>query len=153
MSETLAGIVKGIEKAKRITVIADGEDLSAGNVVKITGAEGSIPKAKKTVASWEVGLGVMYEDVKNGEKGLCIIDDAVVEVIAAGAISIGTYVCPDAGGKVSQFVTTPLTPAAAETVGKTQCIIGLAIQAASADGDKIQIILCHGICYDSSTGT
>jgi len=153
MSETLAGIIKGIEKATRITVIADGEDLSAGNVVTITGVAGSTPKVKKTTGAGDVAFGVMYEDVKNGESGLCIIDNAVVEVVASAAITVGRYVCGAAGGKVQEFSTTALAPGAGVTVSSTQNIIGIAIQAASADGDKIQIILFHAVNFDSSTGT
>jgi len=153
MSETLTGVIKGVEKAKRITVIADGEDLSAGNVVKITGVEGSTPKVKKTTSYSDIAFGVMYEDVKNGEKGLCIFDDAIVEVVAAAAITVGRYVCGESEGRVRAFGTAALSPAAGATVSKTQYVIGIALQTASAAGDKIQIILCHAVNFDSSTGT
>jgi len=153
MSETLAGIIKGVEKAKRITVIADGEDLSAGNVVKITGVEGSTPKVKKTVGSSDVAFGVMYEDVPNGKKGLCIIDDAIVEVVATAAISVGSYVIPAGDGRVNEFDASPLAPAAGATVSRFQSIIGIALQPAGMAGEKLQIVLFHAVNFDSSTGT
>jgi len=153
MSETLAGIIKGVEKAKRITVIADGEDLKAGNVVQITGVEGSTPKVKKTGFASDIAFGVMYEDVSNGKKGLCIFDDAIVEVVAAGPIPVGAFVCGAGEGRVQKFDTSALAPAAGATVSRTQYIIGIAIQEAAGPGDKLQIILFHTVNFDSSTGT
>jgi len=153
MSVTPEGIIRGIEKAERIAVIADGEDLSAGNVVKISGVEGSTPKVKKTTGPGDTAIGVMYEDVKNGELGLCIIDHAIVEVVAAGAIKVGLWVCGAAGGKVQEFNGTPLSPAAGATVSRGQTTIGIALQGAAADGDKLQIIIFHAVNFDSSTGT
>jgi hypothetical protein len=70
----------------------------------------------------------------------------VVWVTAGGAITAGTYVKSAAGGKVVawadyDFASTYSDTDAEAQAQKTQQILGIALDSASADGDKIRILL------------
>jgi predicted RecA/RadA family phage recombinase len=100
-------------------LVADG-DLTAGQVVYISGNM----KVKATTAASAAVLGVAMFDAKDGEP-VAVECEGLFKLTAAGAISAGDLVESAAGGKVATV---------GETVTKT---IGIALNAATADGDPV----------------
>ena len=101
-------------------LIADG-DLTAGQVVYISGSM----KVKATTAATSAVLGVAMFDAKSGEP-VAVECEGLFKLTAAGAITAGAQVAAAAGGKVA---------IAASGVNK----IGIALNAASADGDPVLV--------------
>lgn len=99
-------------------LIADG-DLTAGQVVYISGSM----KVKATTAATSAVLGVAMFDAKSGEP-VAVECEGLFKLTAAGAITAGAQVAAAAGGKVAT---------AASGANK----IGIALNAASADGDPV----------------
>lgn len=100
-------------------LVADG-NLTAGQVVYISGDM----KVKATTAASKAVLGVAMFDAKSGEP-VAVECEGLFKLTAAGAITAGTQVESAAGGKVA---------AAGSSVTK---VIGIALNAASADGDSV----------------
>lgn len=99
-------------------LIADG-DLTAGQVVYISGSM----KVKATTAATSAVLGVAMFDAKSGEP-VAVECEGLFKLTAAGTITAGAQVAAAAGGKVAT---------AASGANK----IGIALNAASADGDPV----------------
>jgi len=137
MSVTGASIVRGVPKAKRITVIADTTEIAKGKVVKITGHVGTIPKVTVTGSSADKPLGVTYEVIEANKKGLVIIDDAIVDIASTTAdVAIGSWVAPAAAGAIA---------AVAQGSGVTY-VVGFSISPApGSGGGTLQIVLSLGI--------
>jgi len=116
--------------------------VSQGQVVKVS-SEGKISPCG---AVSDKAIGVAYEDGDVGEH-IAVVMHGVVEVTAGGAISVGSFVTPGTGGKVLS------ASEAAEGAGAllVQCICGIALKGAAADGDKIDMLICHAL--DKDTGT
>ncbi len=76
-------------------------------------------------------VGIVLEDSGNGDTAavpVAVLDGAVLEVEASGAIAAGAPVASDADGK------------AAAAAGTTTRVLGYAKTAASADGDIMEIV-------------
>lgn len=78
-------------------------------------------------ATTDVAVGVLQNDPKSGElASVAILGTS--KVVAGGAITEGDFVSPTAAGK-------------AQTTVATQYPRGIALEAAAADGDIIEILL------------
>lgn len=100
-------------------LVADG-DLTAGQVVYISGDM----KVKATAAASKAVLGVAMFDAKSGEP-VAVECEGLFKLTASAAITAGSQVESAAGGKVA-------------TVGNTVTkVIGIALNAAAADGDPV----------------
>ncbi len=113
-----------------IGILPANEDLSAdfGFVVEVTVVSSVVGVQKTTAASSKV-IGVTYTKRPQGRKiGVC--DRGIVVVIASAAIAAGALIQSAAGGKVATWAGT-----------NAHEIIGIALQAASADGDRIRVKL------------
>ena len=100
-------------------LVADG-DLTAGQVVYISGDM----KVKATAAASKAVLGVAMFDAKSGEP-VAVECEGLFKLTASAAITAGSQVESAAGGKVATADTT---------VTK---VIGIALNAAAADGDPV----------------
>lgn len=105
-----------------------GAAITAGQVVELTGDE----KVGPTGGVSTKVIGVALMDAAANER-VTVITEGVVEVTAAGAISAGDKVQSATGGKVATW--------SASAAGDSAKIMGIALEAASADGDKIKIKL------------
>lgn len=103
-------------------------DVLAGRLVAINGsAPGSYPVAPAGADSAAV-FGVAAADAKSGETVTVYTRAGGVQrLVASGAIAVGAKVSSAAAGKI-------------QTVGSTTNPIGLALQAATADGDVIDVL-------------
>ena len=109
--------------ALNLSFEADG-NISRGDVVYVSGDN----KAKVTTGTLGTVIGVA-----NGspEEGLVTVQvDGIAKVVASGAIAAGALVVSDEDGKVDTV--------ASNTFDK---VLGKALQAATADGDVIEILL------------
>jgi hypothetical protein len=124
--------------------------ISKGDVVSLT-------DGRKCAAGDDGPFGVAITDIANGEdmKGKVLIK-GVVKVVASGSIGQFAYVAPDNNGKVKAATAlsvsvptgdTPVTSNAAQpnlVEAGSYCpdgLVGAALEAASANGDVITIIL------------
>jgi len=112
----------------RIINFTAGEAISAKNVVYISSA-GTV---KKAGADSTKVVGVALMDASSGDP-VPVATHGVVKVVASGAISVGAKVAADNGGKVKAW--------SASSAGDSAKIIGIALEAASDDGDEIMILL------------
>ncbi|MEM0022888.1 MAG: DUF2190 family protein [Archaeoglobaceae archaeon] len=103
--------------------------VTAGNVVELTGAE-TVAPTSSTGSTAVIGVAV-----NNAAQGglVTVVTKGVVEVTAAGAISVGALVQSAANGRVASLTLS--------AVGDVAKIVGKALTAASAAGDKIKILL------------
>jgi len=153
MAETLENIVTyPLIPASRITVHnATGAKLSQGQVVKLTGSEtNGIPNVAATTALSDVPLGVLFEDIENGEDGICVVGQEVVKVVVNADVTQGNFAgLSTTAGRVENLGT--VTPGAGTT--KRVSIVGLFIGGArtQAAGDKVDMLILHG--YYVNTGT
>ena len=111
------------QPGRDITMTVGSTPVVAGNLVQVSAANTVIPTTGAT-AAW---LGVATTDGAIGAK-VGITSGGVQELVANGAISVGGMVAPAAGGKVQ--------PIGTNTFGMN---VGIALTAASADGDKIRV--------------
>jgi predicted RecA/RadA family phage recombinase len=117
----------------------------------------SLKDGRKCMAGDDGPFGVAITDIANGEdmKGKVLIK-GIVKVVASGSIGQFTYVAPDDNGKVKAAAAlsvsvpigdTPVTSNAAQpnlVETGSYCpdgLVGTALEAASANGDVITIIL------------
>ncbi len=105
-----------------------GADITAGQVVELSGDGTVVPAGD---GSTKV-IGVALIDAKAGEK-VTVVTEGVVEVVASGAISAGDKVQSATGGKVAKWT--------ASSAGDSAKIIGTALTSASADGDKVKVLM------------
>jgi len=96
--------------------------ISKGDVV-------SLPDGRKCATGDSGPFGVAITDIASGEnmQGKVLIK-GTAKVVTSGAISQFAYVAPDNNGKV-------------KAAGATDSKVGVALEAASASGDIITIIL------------
>lgn len=125
---------------------AAAADIAKGDVV-------SLADGRKCQAGDDGPFGVAVRDIAAGEdmKGKVLIR-GIVKVKASGAIAQFKYVAPDANGKVKQASPVAI-PSGTTTVTSTSAnpaltgsygpdgLVGRSLEAASADGDEITIIL------------
>jgi hypothetical protein len=95
----MASIVPLFGGEARLTVKADGADLTAGQLVKITNIDGTVLEAVAATAPGEAD-GVMNVDVANGEKGACImlVPGTVMKMKSGAGVAAGELVEPVAAG-------------------------------------------------------
>jgi len=156
MSETIVSPLK-IPHPDRISVHnATGAKIEAGSVVRLTGTEtDGVPNIEKTDGLHEVPIGVTYEDIEDGKKGVVLVR-GIVEVIVNADVTQGAWAgLSTVPGRVENLEAGPLTPGAGATVSKTRGIVGIFIGGAGAQspGDKVRLLLNQGMYFDSSTGT
>ncbi|MEM2925696.1 MAG: DUF2190 family protein [Methanocellales archaeon] len=117
----------------------------------------SLADGRKCAAGDDGPFGVAITDIASGEdmKGKVLIK-GVVKVVASGAIGQFKFVAPDANGKVKEAAALSVSiPSGETTVTSTAAqpnlveagsycpdgLVGTALEAASANGDVIAIIL------------
>jgi len=122
-----------------------------------TGDVVSLADGRKCAAGDDGPFGVAIADIANGEdmKGKVLIK-GIVKVVASGAIAQFKFVAPDANGRIKAAVPLSVTvPSGATAVTSTAAqpdlveagsycpdgLVGTALEAASANGDIITIIL------------
>jgi hypothetical protein len=77
-------------------------------------------------------IGILQDDPAADGRAGCIGIDGISKVVAGAAISAGAYVASDANGK-------------AVTAASGDIAVGIAVTAASADGDVISVQLMPGL--------
>src|SRR5271165_1948688 len=120
------------------------------NVVKVTGtgAAGALPQIKLSTASNEKVLGVVQEDTPIPSSALANGKDyaalgryvnvrilGITRVVATGVIAVGSRVISNGDGTV--VIATAATA--------NQNIVGIAMGAAAATGDQIDLLLTPGM--------
>lgn len=120
----MADYIPVFKPGKDITQTVGATAVAGGNLVALSAANTVIPTTGST-AAW---LGVATTDAAVGAK-VGITSGGVQELVAAGAIAVGANVIPAADGKVATI--------GAETVYSR--VVGVAMTAAAADGDKIRV--------------
>jgi len=106
-----------------------GGTISIGNAVKLSAAWTVVP----TSAVTDQLIGIALTNAASGEP-VAILCRGVIDAVASGAISAGSYIGASTNGKVAA-----LTVANAYSNGLV--IKGIALSAASQDGDTIQVLL------------
>lgn len=111
--------------AGQCVTLEAGQDLSSSQYVFVTvAADGQIdPASADTFAE-----GVLQNDPDAAGAAANVQIDGVSKVLAGGAISVGDAVAAATGGK-------------AATAGTSSVILGTALEAATADGDIISVLL------------
>jgi hypothetical protein len=87
-------------------------------------------------------LGVLQNKPKSGEAA-AIQTEGQTKVVAGGAFAVGDYVKSDANGKAVQVT--------GEAAGTIVELLGIALEAAAADGDIVEIQLIHGTLNRAAT--
>jgi hypothetical protein len=115
----------------RIPGLMAGADLSA-NQFRFVKPGGTELQVVAIAAATDKPIGVQYDVPNAAGKAIEVQSDGVVEVIAGAAIALGAEVQTNATGK-----------AITATTGGT--VVGRALIAATADGDRISVLLnCVG---------
>jgi len=156
MSETIVSPLK-IPHPDRISVHnATGAKIEAGSVVRLTGSEtDGVPNIEKTTGKDQVPIGVTYEDIEDGKKGVVLVR-GVVEVIVNKDVTQGAWAgLSTVAGRVEDLDLSPLAPSAGATVSRVRGIVGIFIGGAGTQvaGDKVRVLLMQNMYLDSSTGT
>jgi hypothetical protein len=107
---------------------------AVGDVVVINSAK----QVEKASADGQKNVIGVVVSKYSGYVAVCM--HGVVEVTAAGAISVGDHVMTATGGKVKAIPAAGATYSATD-VENVKAAIGKALTSASADGDKILIAL------------
>lgn len=124
----MADYVPVFAPGKDITLTVGATAVVGGNLVALSAANTVIPTAAST-AAW---VGVATTDAAVGAR-VGVTSGGVQELVAAGAIAVGANVIPAAAGKVATI--------GAETVYPR--VVGVAMTAAAADGDKIRVLMAR----------
>lgn len=105
-----------------------GADLSAKQyyIVKLDSTQNQVVVA---TAATDKLLGVLLNNPVSGQEARVHMNTGTVKVVAGAAIALGAYVTAGGAGK-----------GAATTTDKDKCI-GIALEAALADGDIIEVAL------------
>lgn len=140
--ETKPVPIKEYPPGKTLVHNATGSDMTLGQVVRLTGSEtNGVPNAEPTDALDEIAFGVLYEDIPDGEDGICIDGDGwKVEVVVNADVTQGAYAgLSTAPGRVEDL---DLVAGA-----KTRTIIGIFIGGAGTEtaGDKVTMRIAHGV--------
>jgi len=120
----MADYIPVFKPGNDITQTVGATAVVGGNLVMLSAANTVIPTTGST-AAW---LGVATTDAAVGAK-VGITSGGVQELVAGGAVAVGANVIPAAAGKVVTI--------GAETVYPR--VVGIALTAAAADGDKIRV--------------
>jgi len=102
------------------------EDLTKGQVVKVSGGKAAVAGAG------DVPIGVVVATVSQSKQATILVS-GVAKVTAGGAITAGTAVKATTNGKV-----VAVDWGGGDTA---DLVLGIALTAASGDGDKILILL------------
>jgi hypothetical protein len=126
-----------------------GGTITKGNVV-VLGSGGTVTAAAGVSRA---AIGVALASASSGGT-VPVALRGIVWVTAGGAVSKGAFVTSGAGGKVlafadfdaptggaSQYYTTTIEGGFQTEFNKIGTVIGIALDAASDDGDKIRILL------------
>lgn len=119
----MADYVSIFKPGDEITQTVGATAVVAGNLVMLSAANTVIPTTGAT-AAW---LGVAATDAPVGSK-VGVISGGVQELVASAAIAVGAMVIAAAAGKVATV--------GAGTFGQN---VGVAMTAATNDGDKIRV--------------
>lgn len=87
-------------------------------------------------------LGVLQNKPTSG-KAATVITDGPTKVVAGGAFDPGDYVKSDANGKAVEVT--------GEAAGVIVELLGIALEAAGADGDIVEIFAMHGTLNRAAT--
>jgi len=160
MSQTQRQVVKALPPGRITVHNGTGGTLSRGTVVRATGGRtdgcpnvglttAPIADADNTISGSSNWLGILYEDIKAGEKGVAIIDGEIVEVTANVAVSVGDILVPDANGRVRPINNTGVgVPATGAYRVRIQYIVGKALADAAA-GEKVKIVIDRALSIQS----
>jgi hypothetical protein len=100
----------------------------------------------QTAAATDQTIGVCQESISAADGTNARIADirlmGITTAIANGSITRGTLVRADANGKVGSL---------AGTAGLNEVVVGLALEAASADGDQLHVLLTPGLHNNTAT--
>jgi len=156
MSETVVSPLK-VPHPDRISVHnATGAKIEAGSVVRIAGGEtDGLPNIEKTTSKDQIPIGVTYEDIEAGKKGIVLVR-GIVEVVVNKDVTEGWWAgLSTVAGRVEDLDVTPLAPGAGVTVSRLRGIVGIFIGGAGTQvaGDKVKVLLMQNMYFDSSTGT
>lgn len=105
-----------------------GAAVTAGQLVELTDNETVAPASADSTKV----VGVAMKDAAANEL-VTVVTEGVVELTASGAIAAGDRVAADAGGKVKAW--------SAAAAGDSAKIVGVALTSASADGDKVKVLM------------
>ena len=105
-----------------------GAAIVANRLVKLDTTEGQVIH---TAAITDDAVGASLKTYASGDAGVEVQIGGIVKLTAAAAISLGAQVMPDSGG-AGKIATA---------AGATAVSCGVALQAASADGDVISVLL------------
>jgi len=145
MSETLPQVVAMAPPQRILVHNATGAKLSQGTVVALTGTvTDGVPNVAATTALDARAIGVLYEDIEDGKKGICVVGSEIVKVTVNADVTQGEYAgLSTVAGRVENLDVT--APAAGAT--KIRTIIGIFIGGAGtqAAGDKVDMLILHGI--------
>ena len=119
-----------------------GEDLTAGLVVYLSAAW----TVKKTDGARKDVVGVTLTAAKSGSK-VAVVCRGLVRVIASAAISVAARIVSATNGKVAAVTAlsapSSYSQASMQTeLDKIEDWFGMALTAASADGDVINALIC-----------
>lgn len=121
----MADYVPVFKPGQAVTMTA-GAAITGGQLVYVSAAN-TVQKTSAATAAW---LGVAMQDTDSGDQ-VAVSCGGVQELTASAAISVGAAVIPAADGKVA-------------TIGSETNyarVIGIALTAASADGDEIRVAM------------
>ena len=118
-----------------------GGAIKKGNVVALDSNGNAIASAGINKAA----IGVALADASSGAT-VPVALRGIVWAVASGAISKGAFVTSAASGKIAAFAAFSAPATYAQTDMQTQLdkigtVMGIALDAASADGDVIRILL------------
>lgn len=119
----MADYVSIFKPGEEITQIVGATAVVGGNLVMLSAANTVVPTTGAT-AAW---LGVATTDAPIGGK-VGVISGGVQELVASAAIAVGAMVIAAAAGKIATV--------GAGTFGQD---VGVAMTAATNDGDKIRV--------------
>lgn len=108
-----------------------GAAITAFRLVKLSAAETVILSAATT----DLFIGVANEVAAASGERQDVVLDGIAFVEAGAAVALGAYIGSDASGR---GIT------AAPAAGVNNRILGLALDAASAAGDVIRVLICPG---------
>jgi len=151
MSKTQKPVIAGFPPGRITVHNATGAKLSGGTVVCFTGTQtNGKPNVEATNAIDDRAIGVLYEDIEDGEDGVCIIGDGeIVEVVVNADVTPGEYAgLSTVAGRVENLSNIAV-PGAGVTNRVTiigRFLGGFGTQAA---GDKVKMMIMHGLVMQS----
>lgn len=112
-----------------------GASLTVNRLVKA----GASTLTVTTAGAGEKAIGVAIQTAASGDPvGVEVTPGAIVKCVASAAINLGAAVMASAGGKV---VTATAASTTLPTDGTRINVFGIALRAAGADGDVIEVLI------------